>query len=127
MKGGSTGKFAIVDVRESDYVGGHIKGCIHIPAGNFQDFLQPLRQKLFDLNVNHVIFHCALSQSRGPSSTLKFLRSLNDLTDDKQIEFFNQLNVWVLEGGFTKWQQAYGTDTSVTEGYDKDIWEFGLN
>ncbi|CAH6719020.1 CDC25-like phosphatase Ych1p [[Candida] jaroonii] len=123
FKGGSPGKFAVVDVRDSDYVGGHIKGCYHYPAGNFEETLPDLRKRLMQDGVQDVIFHCALSQVRGPSSTLRFLRSLNDVKDPKQIEFFNQLSVWVLNGGFTKWQEKYGDDKSVTEGYDKEIWQ----
>lgn len=124
FKGGASGNFAVVDVRDSDYVGGHIKGCYHYPAANFHETLPELRKRLIQDNIQHVVFHCMLSQSRGPSSTLKFLRSLNDIKDPAQIEFFNQLNVWVLQGGFTKWQQKYGLDDSVTEDYAQDIWEF---
>lgn len=123
FKGGSPGKFAVVDVRDSDYVGGHIKGCYHYPAGNFEETLPDLRKRLMKDGVQDVIFHCALSQVRGPSSTLRFLRSLQDIKDPKQIEFFNQLSVWVLNGGFTRWQEKYGDDKTVTEGYDKEIWQ----
>lgn len=124
FKGGSPGKFAVVDVRDSDYVGGHIKGSYHYPSGNFLETLPELRQKLIDDGIQDVVFHCALSQARGPSATLKFLGSLEQVKDPKQIEFFNQLSVWVLKGGFTAWQREYGADETVTEGYEKDIWEF---
>ena len=33
--------------------------------------------------------------------------------------------VYVLQGGFTMWQEKYGQDKDLTEGYQKDIWEFG--
>lgn len=125
FKGGSPGRFAVVDVRDSDYIGGHIKGCYHYPSGNFQETLPELRQKLIDNQIKDVVFHCALSQSRGPSATLKFLRSLGEVKDQEQIEYFNGLSVWVLQGGFTQWQQNYGEDETVTEGYEKDIWLFG--
>lgn len=65
-----------------------------------------------------------LSQARGPKATLRFMRSLNDV-DPKQREFFDNLNIWVLQGGFSKWQQEYGEDVDVTEGYDKELWQFG--
>ena len=32
--------------------------------------------------------------------------------------------VYVLRGGFTEWQEKYGEDEKLTEGYQKDIWEF---
>ncbi|EGV60656.1 Cdc25 phosphatase Ibp1 [Yamadazyma tenuis] len=126
FKGGAPGRFAVVDVRDSDYVGGHIKNCLHVPAANFHETLPALRQKLFDMKVQDVVFHCALSQVRGPSSTLKFLRSLEEIKDPQQIEFFSNLSVWVMQGGFTAWQQKYGEDESVTEAYDKEIWDFGI-
>lgn len=111
------GKLAVVDVRDADYVGGHIKGCWHYPAGNFHETLPELRQRLVDNEINDVVFHCALSQARGPKSALRFLRAL-DANDPNFL-----MKVWVLEGGFTSWQRHYGEDTTVTEDYAKDLWQ----
>lgn len=116
------GNFAVVDVRESDFIGGHIKGCYHYPAASFNETLPELRSKLLQNNIDDVVFHCALSQVRGPKSTLKFLRSLELLSDDEKSEYAN-LKVWVLKGGFTAWQHEYGHDKLVTEGYQADLWE----
>lgn len=33
--------------------------------------------------------------------------------------------VLVLKGGFTEWQEKYGADEGLTEGWRKDIWEWG--
>lgn len=123
LKNQGPGKFMVVDVRDSDYIGGHIKGSMHYPSSNFEETLADLKKQLIANQVEDVIFHCALSQVRGPKSTLKFLRSLSQVRNDKEIEFFNQLNVWVLKGGFTEWQRHYGEDETVTEGYDKALWE----
>ncbi|CUM62829.1 uncharacterized protein PRCAT00000387001 [Priceomyces carsonii] len=117
------GRFAVVDVRDSDYVGGHLKGCYHYPAGDFESQLPELKQRLYNNHIDDVVFHCALSQSRGPSSALKFLRSLEDTIDPDEVQYFEDLNVWLLKGGFNKWQQVYGEDTKVTEGYDKELWQ----
>ncbi|WPK22855.1 hypothetical protein PUMCH_000074 [Australozyma saopauloensis] len=116
------GRLAIVDVRDSDYFGGHIKGCYHYPAGNFHETLPELRQKLVDDKVQDVVFHCALSQVRGPKSALRFLRSIEELGAEEKKKF-DGMNVCVLKGGFTSWQQEYGTDKEVTEDYVKDLWE----
>ncbi|CAH2355229.1 CDC25-like phosphatase Ych1p [[Candida] railenensis] len=127
FRGGSPtgkGKFAVVDVRDSDYVGGHIKGCFHYTAGNFHYTLPELYKKLIDNDINDVVFHCALSQVRGPSSTLKFLRSINELSESDQ-RVMEMKRVWVLKGGFTQWQEEYGNDAEVTEDYDEEIWKFG--
>ena len=116
------GRFAVVDVRDSDFVGGHIKGCYHYAAGEIYETLPDLRRRLLENKINDVVFHCALSQVRGPKSTLAFLRSLQELPAEES-EKFDGLNVWVLSGGFTAWQAQYGTDIDVTEGFQKDIWE----
>ncbi|ODQ80748.1 hypothetical protein BABINDRAFT_34996 [Babjeviella inositovora NRRL Y-12698] len=124
FRGGSPngqGNFAVVDVRESDFIGGHIKGCLHYPAGRFMETILELQEKL--KAYDDVVFHCALSQVRGPSSSLKFLRSLNELPPLERAGF-EHLNVWVLKGGFTEWQAEFGEDKEVTEDYQKDLWEF---
>ena len=54
--------FIVVDVRDSDYRGGNIKGGINIPS---EQFLLKLHKLIDDTqNVSKVIFHCALSQQR---------------------------------------------------------------
>ncbi|KAI5955327.1 ibp1 [Candida jiufengensis] len=121
------GKFAIIDVRDSDYVGGHIKGSWHYPSSNFQNSLEDLQNKLYENDINNVIFHCMLSQSRGPSSTLKFLRSIDSIKNSKLKEFLEKkLNIYVLRGGFSHWQSEFGNDSNVTESYDEDIYRFGI-
>lgn len=122
LRGGAPGKFAIVDVRESDYIGGHIKGSLHYSAGSLNETLPDLKRKLREKDVDNVIFHCALSQVRGPRSALTFLRSIgeNELADP----FYQKLQVSVLKGGFTKWQELYGEDPEATEDFDKEIWSF---
>lgn len=77
-----------------------------------QDIIDSVKQS------DDIVFHCALSQQRGPSAALKFLRSV------KEGEL-NGKSVWILKGGFTKWQELYGEDIDVTEDYQKDIWKFG--
>lgn len=121
-KGLPNGTFAVVDVRDLDYIGGHIKGCIHIPANELEERLPELQKQLVDMGVNDVVFHCALSQVRGPSSTLKFLRA-NAAGNNDQLKV---LRVYVLKGGFTRWQQEYGEDKLVTEDYDSQIWLGGF-
>lgn len=75
---------------------------------------------MFDLieeidDCQDIVFHCALSQQRGPSSALKFLRSLQE--DD-------HFNVYVLRGGFYEWQKIYGRDKNVTLEYDRNFWRY---
>lgn len=81
-----------------------------------------LVRKLADKET--VVFHCALSQQRGPSAALKYLREkdalLNRLGGDKERK---EQKVFVLDRGFVGWQEVFGTDERLTEGYRKELWE----
>lgn len=89
---------AIVDVRDSDYIGGHILNGLNVPV-HMHDYKMPeLVRTLAHKKV--VVFHCALSQQRGPSSALRYLRERERLVGDVEGQ-----KVYVLEGGFVKWQE----------------------
>lgn len=119
---------AIIDVRDSDYIGGHIANGINVPT-NTHDYRMPeLVRTLKDKET--VVFHCALSQQRGPSSALRYLREKErleagkgedgnevkgedgvegvkaDVTGDGEGVVKNGQKVYVLEGGFVKWQEV---------------------
>lgn len=116
--------FRVIDVRGSDYVGGHIKSCWNYPYKQLtqgEKTMEELKNRLVDENSTdgpiNVVFHCAQSQQRGPSAALKFLR----LLEDEELESFR---IWVLRDGFNHWQDVYGSDSSVTEGYEPDLWSW---
>lgn len=54
--------YLVVDVRDSDFIGGHIINCLRSPSATFLDKLDDLVKDTKD--VPQVIFHCALSQQR---------------------------------------------------------------
>lgn len=127
-------KFQVVDVRDNDHIGGHIINSKHIPAGKFKDAssgqtMSKLLSYLRDTHGTCVVFHCMLSQVRGPSSAMKFMRYCNELLetsqDEQEKEFILNLRITILRGGFAKWQEDYGDDPSLTQGYQKDIWKYG--
>lgn len=103
-----------------DYVGGHIKGCTNIPSVQLDAMMPTLVRKLKDTKT--VVFHCALSQQRGPSAALKYLRE-KDILSKREGEGAVEQEVLVLDRGFEGWQRVYGEDERLTEGYVKDIWE----
>ena len=70
-------------------------------------------------NKDKVVFHCALSQQRGPSAALRYARERQRLLGAEES---NGQEVYVLDGGFSMWQAIYGEDEKLTEGYVKDIW-----
>ncbi|KAK8185791.1 Rhodanese-like domain-containing protein, partial [Phyllosticta citribraziliensis] len=113
---------AIIDVRDSDYIGGHIRGCTNVPAHSLDWRAPELARTLRDVPL--VVFHCALSQQRGPGAALRYLRERERLAPDDEGAVKEQ-DVKVLEGGFVRWQEKYGKDSSVTEGYVEDIWKYG--
>jgi rhodanese-related sulfurtransferase len=138
---------AIVDVRDSDHIGGHIKGSTWLPSSQLDYRVPELIRTLKDKEV--VVFHCALSQQRGPSAALRYLRERERLAPtseseskgkveetgegvekeeegkEKEKEEGRSQKVYVLQGGFTMWQEKYGKDGDLTEGYQRDVWEFG--
>ncbi|RDL38908.1 Uncharacterized protein BP5553_03248 [Venustampulla echinocandica] len=151
---------AIIDVRDDDHIGGHIKHSIHAPSQSLEGKIPELVEKLKDKKA--VVFHCALSQQRGPSAALKYIRARqsligegavklepdsgvaetlkknkeDELRKDKDendddwggvntVETDQQQKVYVLERGFVGWQEQFGEDTRLTEGYRKELWKDG--
>lgn len=151
----SNPSLAIIDVRDDDHIGGHIKGSSHIPSSTLDFKIPELVRKLQDKDT--VVFHCALSQQRGPSAALRYLRERERLLgtkpitenviaeamkksaneaqklDDKDGEWEvvpgsgskKEQKVYVLDRGFVGWQETYGEDERLTEGYVKDLWKDG--
>ncbi|KAG7287540.1 hypothetical protein NEMBOFW57_007052 [Staphylotrichum longicolle] len=128
---------AIIDVRDDDHIGGHIKGSQNVPSRTLDAMLPTLET---------VVFHCALSQQRGPAAALRYIRERDRLLaarkavdkgdaageegkEGKEIGEESQpaktQKVYVLDRGFVGWQEVYGTDERLTEGYRKELWEDG--
>ena len=63
---------AVIDVRDDDHVGGHISNSTHVPSSSLDYRIPELVRKLVDKQT--VVFHCALSQQRGPSAALRYLK-----------------------------------------------------
>lgn len=116
---------AIIDVRDDDHVGGHIYSSTHVPSTTLDHRIPELVRTLSKKDM--VIFHCALSQQRGPTAARRYVRerarllggsddaapmagpgdekSKADLDSDcPRIEDAGQ-QVYILDGGFLKWQE----------------------
>ncbi|CAK7214407.1 hypothetical protein SBRCBS47491_002132 [Sporothrix bragantina] len=115
---------AVVDVRDDDYIGGHILGSLHFASGSLDATLPTLLRKLQDSET--VVFHCALSQQRGPSAALKYLREVAAQENKASggIVPSKPQTVYVLDRGFVGWQEVYGEDKELTEGYRKELWKY---
>jgi rhodanese-related sulfurtransferase len=71
-----------------------------------------------------VIFHCALSQVRGPSAALKYLRARERLLGLAAAGSAKcEQKVYVLDRGFVGWAEEFGSDQRLTEAFVADIWE----
>ncbi|EEH03077.1 conserved hypothetical protein [Histoplasma capsulatum var. duboisii H88] len=111
-------QLAIVDVRDSDHIGGHISTSTWHPSSTLSKHMPDLINKL--RGKEKVVFHCALSQERGPSAALKYIREREQVLGKEESA---KQAVFVLEGGFVQWQKKYGEDKRLTQAYVKDIWE----
>jgi rhodanese-related sulfurtransferase len=110
---------AVIDVRDADHVGGHILGSTWVPSSTLDYKTPELVRDLKDKDV--VVFHCVLSQQRGPSAALAYLREKARVEGDAA----TKQKVLVLSGGFEKWQEVYGEDETLTKGWERDVWQFG--
>ena len=92
-----------------------------------------LLRKLADKET--VVFHCALSQQRGPSAALRYLREREAQKQQEQQQSggvagedaldIDRQKVYVLDRGFVGWQEVYGPDERLTELWRKELWEDG--
>ncbi|KAK4032287.1 Rhodanese-like domain-containing protein [Parachaetomium inaequale] len=117
---------AIIDVRDDDYIGGHIKGSLNVPSRTLDAMLPTLVRQLQDKQA--VVFHCALSQQRGPAAALRYIRERERTLAGPagpEEEVGREQKVFVLDRGFVGWQEVYGADERLTEGYRKDLWVDG--
>ena len=123
-------KTAIIDVRDSDHIGGHIKSSSWIPVAQLDARIPELLR--LNKDKDKVVFHCMLSQQRGPQAALRYARAKQAQQAKGARKRENATagdggpqgpEVCVLEGGFGSWQARYGEDEKLTEGYVKDLWD----
>ncbi|KAJ6822243.1 arsenate reductase 2.2-like [Iris pallida] len=79
----------------------HIGGSLHYASESFSKNIPALVQALKDANKDTLVFHCALSQVRGPSCARQFLEYLSEAKEDAGID-----KILVLERGFNGWQAS---------------------
>lgn len=101
-----------------DYIGGHIKGSWNIPAHQLDAMMPTLLRKLKDKKT--VVFHCMLSQQRGPKAARRYMQEREAALGKEEAE---GQTVYVLGQGFSGWMQEYKNDERLTEGYRKEVWE----
>lgn len=91
---------AIVDVRDDERsYDGHISGSLHYANDGFSQNISKLLQEVKGKDT--LVFHCALSQVRGPSCARKLANYLEESKEDVGIK-----NIMVLERGFNGWEAS---------------------
>ena len=130
-------KIAIIDVRDDDHIGGNIVGSQWIPSDKLDVRMPELIRTLKD--KESVVFHCMLSQQRGPRAALKYARAKqraeqreaeeapeavkSEVRSGEEKEQSPKQEVCVLEGGFGSWQARFGKDSRLTVDYQPEIWQ----
>ncbi|VVB13063.1 unnamed protein product [Arabis nemorensis] len=91
---------AIIDVRDEERnYDGHIAGSLHYASGSFDDKISHLVQNVKDKDT--LVFHCALSQVRGPTCARRLVNYLDEKKQDSGIK-----NIMILERGFNGWEAS---------------------
>jgi Cdc25 family phosphatase len=122
---------SIIDVRDEDFVGGHIKGAINSPSEDLEDDdeLEALVGKVClgkrRNKCSKVVFHCMKSQERGPTCARRFANKLSLLMDEETEENSdNKLpTIFVLQGGFEEFAAAYSNDIALCDDINTTKWK----
>ncbi|XP_047956695.1 arsenate reductase 2.2 isoform X2 [Salvia hispanica] len=90
---------AIIDVRDDERsYDGHIAGSLHYASDTFMDKLPNLVEATKGKDT--LVFHCALSQVRGPKCARRFAEYVADAKD------LGVKDIVVLERGFNGWESS---------------------
>jgi Cdc25 family phosphatase len=108
--------FLVVDVRDDDYVGGNIKGCLNLPSRDFLMNVDGLVKQTKEIPL--VIFHCALSQVRGPKAARIYAETRQNILEGNAIP----QEIVILRDGFTQFQVKHKNDPELVENWDEGVW-----
>ncbi|CAN6300240.1 unnamed protein product, partial [Urochloa humidicola] len=91
-------RLAIIDVRDEERsYQAHIAGSHHFASGSFEARMPELARAASGKDT--LVFHCALSQVRGPTCAKMFSHYLGETKEDSGIK-----NIMILEHGFNGWE-----------------------
>ncbi|KAG8710517.1 hypothetical protein FRC09_000088 [Ceratobasidium sp. 395] len=128
--------YAVVDVRDDDFIGGNIVGCVRAPSNDYLTTVDGLVTKTKD--VPKMIFHCALSQQRQVTGTLQQEGIYPNLLcrGPKAARIYaatrngrlgagetSPQEIYVLRGGFTEFQALFKDDPVLVEKWRKEVWQ----
>lgn len=101
----------IIDVRGSEYKDGHIASAANHPEPDFHDDAQvdALVEKY--KNEETIVFHCQMSQVRGPFCAKRFASRLEVLLANAE----KKPRVQVLTGGYKDFSEQFKDDAELLE------------
>ncbi|TDH65075.1 uncharacterized protein CCR75_006056 [Bremia lactucae] len=107
----SSSRYVIIDVRDTDYAGGHIRSAVNIPEEFFMDNdrVDVLVDKYKDKDL--IVFHCMMSQIRGPSCAKRFKSRMDVVLDGAKLK----PRVLILHGGYESFQRTYKDEVDLIE------------
>ncbi|KAM0926361.1 hypothetical protein ACQ4PT_003463 [Festuca glaucescens] len=89
---------AIIDVRDEERIcDAHIAGSHHYASDGFAERLPEIAEATRGKQT--LVFHCALSQVRGPTCARMFSDYLSETKEDSAVK-----SITVLERGFNGWE-----------------------
>lgn len=100
LRGPEVEKTVVIDVRDEDFRGGHIRGAVNIPSHNF--YKDERINEIFQQHCSgkeKIIFHCMMSQVRGPKCAGRTSTVLRGVTGKPQI--------FVMSGGFQRFAEMF--------------------
>ncbi|KAJ3279699.1 hypothetical protein HK104_001230 [Borealophlyctis nickersoniae] len=114
--------YVIIDVRGDDFANGNIPTAINIPSELFLDRPAAYVERFRD--VPKIIFHCALSQVRGPKCATRYYAAfMEGLQETEQKEGLATQQVYILRGGFDGWQRMYRKEADLVEKFNEAYWD----
>ncbi|PIA16738.1 Rhodanese-like protein [Coemansia reversa NRRL 1564] len=115
--------YLIVDVRDEDYKVGHIPGAVNIPSHDVYLRAGELIGKY--KHVPQIVFHCALSQQRGPKSARIYKEIVQErLKISPSSDPLANQSIQVLDKGFVGWADTFlHTEPNLIEDFDRESWD----
>mmetsp|Transcript_11345 Transcript_11345/g.30575 ORF Transcript_11345/g.30575 Transcript_11345/m.30575 type:complete len:143 (-) Transcript_11345:35-463(-) len=113
------GTLCVVDVRDSDFEGGHIRGAVNLPSIKLQGSPDALDAFVASLaGKSALVVHCMLSQVRGPASARLIRAALKQCKHPAP-------RVYILRDGFEGFLYRFAkTEPSLFIGLESDVWPF---
>lgn len=98
---------------DDDFEGGNIVSARNLPSHQFADEVQDLIYGPLK-DYKQVIFHCHLSQARGPKAAGQYAKAREEAVQSGKLEKDREQEVLVLRGGFSEFQEKYKVGFSPT-------------